>query len=153
MTSNSNHSALNETGTLLQQLDAALDKLDSVVTQETALIAAGKLRDAGRLQADKSVQAKAFLALVTHIRDKHPNIGTENPAFAQALRDKFEIFQVMLKNNMAALQTARSVTRNLIQNVAKRVGKAETPNTYGYQGAMNQPKPQASQGLTLDRAL
>ena len=57
-----------------------------------------------------------------------------------------------MAENLRVLATARTVTEDILTDVAKQVARAASPKTYGAAGTINQPKAGRG-GIAINRAL
>ena len=129
-----------------------MEGLIELIEVETSLVREGKLFAASELEAKKTEYAQAYVELMESARKQEQVLQSMLPANLEKLRHRHEDFKSLLQMNLAALQTARDVTRNLIQGVAKKMGQNQTPTTYSAYGQVNQQARVASPGLTLDKS-
>ena len=138
---------------LLAKLETSMEDLIRLIQEETALVRQGRLWAAAKLEKQKTAETKSYLQLIEHVRAQQDVLTERFPEMTATLRNRHDEFRTMLESNLSALKTARDVTKNIIQNVAKKVGQTEAPKPYGYGGTYNTPAPTAGHGLTLDRSL
>ncbi|WP_420414468.1 flagellar protein FlgN [Roseibium sp.] len=140
--------------TFCSALSSTMEALLSVIEMETDLVRAGKLKDAGELQADKARLIHEYTRGMMTAKDHAIALGNLAPAATQSLRRQHGEFQPVLRINLAVLATAREVTNNIVSSVAKAVGaqNANAPTTYGRTGtAPNGPK--SAQGIAVNQSL
>lgn len=135
-------------------LSGTMEALLSVIEMETDLVRAGKLREAGELQADKARLIHEYTRGMMTAKDHAIALGNLAPAATQSLRRQHGEFQPILRINLAVLATAREVAGNIVSSVAKAVGakNASAPSTYGRTGAAPNG-PGAAQGISVNQAL
>lgn len=137
---------------LLARLEASMEGLIELIEVETNLVREGKLFAASELEAKKTQYAQAYVDLMESARKQEQILHGMLPDNLEKLRVRHEDFKSLLQLNLAALQTARDVTRNLIQGVAKKMGQNQAPTTYGAYGTVNQQPQIAAPGLALDKS-
>ena len=137
---------------LLARLETSMEGLIELIEVETRLVREGRLFAASELEAKKTKYAQAYVELMESARKQEQVLHTMLPENLEKLRHRHEDFKSLLQMNLSALQTARDVTRNLIQGVAKKMGQNEAPTTYSAYGQVNQQPQIASPGLTIDKS-
>ena len=137
---------------LLARLETSMEGLIELIEVETRLVREGKLFAASELESRKTEYAQAYVELMESARKQEQVLHSMLPENLEKLRHRHEDFKALLQMNLTALQTARDVTRNLIQGVAKKMGQSEAPTTYSAYGQVNQQPKIASPGLTLDKS-
>lgn len=135
-------------------LSSTMEALLSVIEMETDLVRAGKLKEAGELQADKARLIHEYTRGMMTAKDHAIALGNLAPAATQSLRRQHSEFQPVLRINLAVLATAREVTNNIVSSVAKAVGakNADTPTTYGRTGQAP-AGPKSAQGIAINQSL
>jgi hypothetical protein len=116
-------------------------------------VRAGKLREAVTLQDSKSELARSYAVASARVKAAKTIVGQALPQTLDALRRKHEIFQALLKTNMAVLATAHAVGEGIIRGVSGELVRKSAPSTYGASGRANAPSPKASQPLAVSRTL
>lgn len=130
-----------------------LDSLVSVMNEETTLLRAGRFRDAASLTADKTQLAQDYVALARTIQRQTPRLLQEAPEAVQLLRDRHERLATQMAENLRVIATARSVTEDLLTDVARAVGGAERSRTYGATGELPTGSTHAARGIAINRSL
>ena len=133
------------------ELRRTMDDLLAAIEHETALLRAGKLREAGEMQPRKAELMQHYIHRLNHTRDNSVALGNLAPTAVADLRRGHAEFQAVLKINLAVLSTARDVAEKLVRSVAQSVGVAESPKTYG-RGAVA-PKANSMRGIAVNRSL
>lgn len=133
-------------------LDRTMSALLASIEEETALVRAGKLSEAGDLQPRKADLMQTYIAMMNRTRDNSVSLGNLAPTAVADLRRRHSEFQAVLKINLAVLSTAREVAEGLVRTVAKSVGMAQPPKTYGRNGSGPAPATSAH-GISVNRSL
>lgn len=137
---------------LIARAEAALIKLIDVLSRETMLLRAGKLKAAGELAAAKAVAAEDYTVHARSIQRVAEVLNATAPEQLSALRKRHESLATQMAENLRVLATARAVAEDLLTDVATAVGAAQAPKTYGAQGVVAaNAKP--GNGFTLNRSL
>lgn len=135
-----------------EALERTMNSLLGAIEEETALVRAGKLREAGDLQPRKADLMQKYIALMNRTRDNSVSLGNLAPNAVTELRRRHTEFQAVLKINLAVLATAREVAEGLVRSVAQSVGMAQPPKTYGRTGT-GPAAPKTAQGIAVNRNL
>ncbi|WP_321339389.1 flagellar protein FlgN [Breoghania sp.] len=133
------------------ELKFTMDSLLSAIEEETALVRAGKLREAGDLQPRKAELMQQYIRRLNRTRDNSVALGNLAPVAVADLRRGHVEFQAVLKINLAVLATAREVAEKLVRSVAESVGVAESPKTYTRGGTP--PQTTSTRGIAINRSL
>ena len=143
-----------EAGQFCDALSGTMEALLSVIEMETDLVRAGKLREAGELQADKARLIHEYTKGMMTAKDHAIALGNLAPSATQSLRRQHSEFQPVLRINLAVLATAREVTNDIVSSVAKAVGakNATAPTTYGRTGS-SPSGPGTAQGIAVNQSL
>ncbi|WP_300471663.1 flagellar protein FlgN [Breoghania sp.] len=128
-----------------------MDSLLAVIEQETALLRAGKLREAGEMQPRKAELMQHYIQCLNRTRDNSVALGNLAPVAVADLRCDHAEFQAVLKINLTILSTAREVAEKLVRSVAESVSVAETPKTYDRGGV--RPPANSTRGIAVNRNL
>jgi len=135
-------------------LSGTMEALLSVIEMETDLVRAGKLKEAGELQADKARLIHEYTRGMMTAKEHAVALGNLAPAATQNLRRQHGEFQPVLRINLAVLSTARDVANNIVSTVAKVAGakNAAAPTTYGRNGSAPSG-PQSARGIAVNQSL
>jgi hypothetical protein len=137
----------------IAQLSDLIAKLRLVVEEETALVHAGKVRNAATLGAVKSELA-ARLYLVGETMKANAKFLTQAaPASAAALHAAQETFRAVLQRNMIVLATAHAVSEGIVRRLSGDLARNRAPNVYGASGRTTAPNPKQGQPLAVSRVL
>lgn len=133
-------------------VESRMDELVNLIEEETALVRTGKLFAAGELQGRKAEVARQFIAGMEAVKKIRPALEKVAPDAIERLKRRHEEFKAVLQMNLAVLATAREVSENLIEDIAKGVGQAPAARGYGAAGAIDKSAAQA-RGLAVNRSL
>lgn len=137
--------------TLVVHLLTLMDAMLRTVEEETALVRAGKLRDAASLEPRKSELARQYLADTNRLKANAGALTRHVPELVDALRRQHESFQAILQMNLAVLATAHAVSEGLIRGAAAEAAREAAPQTYGQSGRTNAPSRNLHLPVSLNR--
>ncbi len=138
---------------LLAHYDEVLDRLLPVIAEETALVRAGRLREAAKLAGDKSALAQLYLTDTARLQASKSFLAQALPAAIERLRTRHQDFCALLQTNLTVLATAHAVSEGIMRSVSQDVTRKASLQTYGASGRHNAPPPRSSQPLTVSRLL
>jgi len=136
---------------VIGHLSDVMDALLGVVDQETALVRAGRLRDAAKLEATKSNLARLYASDAARLKISTSVVSQTAPGILGALRERHRNFHALLQMNLTVLATAHAVFEGIMRGLSQEIARKASPQTYGATGRANLPKPQMRQPLTLSR--
>ena len=116
----------------------ALDRLEPLLTEETALLREGRMREALKLSADKAGAAAHYTRMLEALKGNAIALGRFAPDALALLRRRHESFSELLAYNMAVLTTARTVSEGIIREVSTEVAARANPVGYGATGMLEQ---------------
>jgi len=137
----------------IADLESIMDQLEQALTEETARVRAGKLRDAGTLSETKIEFARLYAVESTRIRAAKETIERWVPGAFERLRKRHNTFQDLLQTNLTVLATAHAVSEGIIRGVSGELARKQAPSTYGANGRAQAPSTKATQPLALSRSL
>ena len=137
----------------IANLNKIMDRLIDTVEEETALLRAGRLRDAVELDEAKVELARAYAAESERVKSAKDIIAQSLPDALDALRKRHDAFQALLKKNLTVLATAHAVSEGIIRGVSGELARKQAPSTYGASGRANTPSSKTSQPLAVSRTL
>ena len=137
----------------IADLESIMDQLEQALTEETARVRAGKLRDAGTLSETKIEFARLYAVESTRIRAAKETIERWVPGAFERLRTRHNTFQDLLQTNLTVLATAHAVSEGIIRGVSGELARKQAPSTYGANGRAQAPSTKATQPLALSRSL
>ncbi len=138
---------------LCNKTSSALDALLDVMNQETMLLRAGKLKDAGLLTPKKSQLSQDYVTLARSVKREAERLKIEAPNEIKQLKNRHESLATQMAENLRVLATAKNLTQDLLSDVAKSVGNATKPQTYGAGGRISNETNNAMKGISLNKAL
>ena len=138
---------------LCEMAAGALSEFVDVLNRETMLLSAGHLREAGELAAQKTLAAQDYVVLARAVQRAAPRLKREAPGQLAQLQAHHETLATQMAANLRVLATARAVTEDLLNDVARSVGIAESPKTYSSGGRVEDPAARTTNGLAVNRAL
>ena len=89
-----------------------------------------------RLTAEKTALAQDYTGLVRSIQRQTSRLLREAPDEVRILRAGHERLATQMAENLKVLATARSITEDILTDVAQRVGANARTKTYGPGGEM-----------------
>lgn len=130
-----------------------LDELVTVMNQETTLLRAGRMREAGAMTADKTRLAQDYVMFARSVQRQIGRLKQEAPAEIERLRGGHERLATQMADNLRVIATARSVTEDLFTDVAATLGQKTRAKTYGANGEVGSDPNHAARGIAFNRAL
>ena len=138
---------------LITHLMDVMDALLGVVEEETALVRAGKLTDAAKLEPSKQELTQLFFADTTRLKASQVFLAQTMPDVLAALRKRHELFHALLQINLTVLATAHAVSESIMRGVSNELARKATPQGYGASGRTAVPSTNSLQPLTVSRVL
>jgi hypothetical protein len=142
-----------EAENLIHHLLTAMDALVATVEQETALVRAGKLKDAVALEATKAELARTYVSDTAQVKANLPVLKKQVPDLLAALRKQHDTFNALLQINLTVLATAHAVSEGLIRGAHSEVARKHAPQTYGNSGRPVAPPKSAAVPISVSRSL
>jgi len=142
-----------EAENLVRHLLAAMDALVATVEEETALVRAGKLKDATALEATKTELTRLYVADTAQVKANVAVLAREVPELLAALRKQHDTFNALLQINLTVLATAHAVSEGLIRGAHSEVARKNAPQTYGNSGRPVAPPKNAAVPVSVSRSL
>jgi hypothetical protein len=131
-----------------------MDQLEQTVTEETARVRAGRLRDAMDLDGAKIECARLYALESERVRAAKDTIAKVAPALLDRLRQRHNnIFQSLMRTNLTVLATAHAVSEGIIRGVSGELARKQAPSTYGSTGRAQAPSTKVSPPLAISRSL
>jgi hypothetical protein len=130
-----------------------MEALLGAIEEETALVRAGNLVEASRLEAVKTELSTMYLVDAARIKASQVYLDRVTPAMATALRQRHDLFRAVLQMNLTVLATAHAVSESIMRGVSSELARKATPQGYGASGRAAAPVAAAMQPLTLSRVL
>ena len=142
-----------EAENLIRHLLTAMDALVATVEEETNLVRAGKLKDAGVLEATKAELARTYVNDTAQVKANLPMLKKQVPDLLAALRKQHDTFNALLQINLTVLATAHAVSEGLIRGAHSEVARKSAPQTYGNSGRPLAPPKSAAVPVSVSRSL
>lgn len=138
---------------LCAQAETALAALVDVMNRETTLLRAGHLRQAGQLTPDKTRLAQDYVTFARAIQRQTARLASEAPAALERVRAGHESLATQMAENLRVLATAKTVSEDVLTDVARMVGQQSRPKTYGAAGTVAAPADGAARGIAINRSM
>lgn len=138
---------------LCQTTKSALQDLANIMNQETTLLRSGHYQEASELCAHKAHIAQEYVGLARVVQHQSERLHTQAPIELRALQAEHEKLATQMADNLRVLATAKTVSQNVLNDVAKSVAQSERPNTYGASGQINGKTAPQANGLSINRSL
>lgn len=127
-----------------------LTRLVDVMNNETTLLRAGRLLEASELAAPKAELAQKYVGLARAIQHNTAFLKENAPHLLVNLQKHQSALATQMAENMRVLATAKSLSEEIVGDVAAQLGQAQKPKTYGGNGAAA-PKVQSFQGVSINK--
>jgi hypothetical protein len=142
-----------EAENLVRHLLAAMDALVATVEQETALVRAGKLKEAAGLETTKAELAQLYTSDTAQVKANLPFLSKSVPDLLASLRKQHDTFSALLQINLTVLATAHAVSEGLIRGAHSEVARKNAPQTYGSSGRTAAPPRNVATPISVSRSL
>ena len=137
----------------IDELTGLIERLRGVVEEETALVRAGRLRQAATLAAAKAALAGELAAGGQRLKADAELLGRAAPERCGALRQAQETFQAALQKNIIVLATAHAVSEGIVRRLSGDLARQSSPQVYGATGRTVAPNPKSGRPLAISRTL
>jgi hypothetical protein len=143
-----------EADALVAHFIEVMDRLVAVVQQETELVRAGRLTQAGECEQTKRELTRLYIADTLRLRASHSRLARIVAADKlEALRRRHDTFRALLQLNLTVLATAHAVSEGIVRGVSGEMARKSTPQTYGASGRANVPSRNVGAPLAVSRVL
>lgn len=139
--------------TTINHLVDVMDGLLGIVQEETTLVRSGKLAAATRLEPAKHELSQAYLGAMSRLKTSQQYLMKAMPDVLKALRQRHEMFRVLLQMNLTVLATAHAVSESIMRGVSNELARKATPQGYAASGRSMMPAPSHMQPLAVSRVL
>ena len=133
--------------------EVALTALVDIMNQETTLLRAGHMRKAAQLTPEKTRLAQDYVGLARAVQRQSARLTAEAPAGITRLKAGHESLATQMAENLRVLATAKSVTEDVLTDVARIVGQQNRAKTYGAAGQIAADPASSARGIAINRAL
>lgn len=138
---------------LADGLMKVMNDLLAIIEQETALVRAGNVREAIKLEPPKAEISKHYITMITLLKLSQTYLASTTPDLLQALRKHHDVFRAMLQVNLTVLATAHAVSEGIVRGVNAEVQRRNIPQTYTAAGRQAQPGRANMTPLVMSRSL
>jgi Mrp family chromosome partitioning ATPase len=138
---------------LAENLMDVMTSLLGVIENETALVRAGKLREAIALEGRKTELSQRYSSIIAFVRNNQNCLAKASPDLIKALHRHHDTFRAMLQVNLTVLATAHAVSEGVIRGVNAEMQKRAMPQTYTAAGQRSSPYPNRAAPLSVSRSL
>ena len=143
----------NEAKQAIARLEKVMGQLEQTLTEETARVRAGRLRDAMKLDDAKIECARLYAVESERVKAARIIIAQFVPEALDRLRQRHNFFQSLLRTNLTVLATAHAVSEGIIRGVSGELARKQAPSTYGASGRAQTPSSKTSPPLAISRTL
>lgn len=145
--------SVGEAEQVIANLATIMERLVETINDETAQVRAGRMLQAGGVEATKAELARAYASETARLAAGREFIARALPEAVAALRKRHVAFQELLQTNLTVLATAHAVSEGIIRGVSGELARKRAPQTYGASGRAIVPGARAGQPLALSRKL
>jgi hypothetical protein len=138
---------------LAANLMDVMSGLLGVIERETALVRAGKLREAMALEPQKTDQSRRYVNAVGQLKASQKYLSQAAPELLTTLHRHHDVFRAMLQINLTVLATAHAVSESIVRGVNTEMQRRNIPNTYTSAGRRATPGPRHMTPLSVSRSL
>jgi hypothetical protein len=138
---------------LADALMRIMDELLKLIEQETALVRAGKIRDAMLLDAAKTDLSRRYVSAIAGLRANQRYMAKATPDLLAALHRHHDTFRALLQVNLTVLATAHAVSEGIVRGVNGEMQRRAAPSTYTAAGQKSAAGTRHATPLTLSRTL
>ena len=138
---------------LAENLMDVMSELLGVIERETALVRAGKVREAMTLEPKKTGLSRRYVGAVGYLTASQKYLSQTAPELLTALHRHHDLFRAMLQINLTVLATAHAVSESLVRGVNTEMQRRNIPNTYTSAGRRATPGPRHMTPLAVSRSL
>ena len=142
-----------DASTLCRSTKAALENLANIMNQETMLLRTGHYQEAADLSEQKSQIAQEYVGLARVVQHQSARLFEQAPNDLKTLQAEHEKLATQMAENLRVLATAKTVSQNVLGDVAKSVGQSERPKTYAPTGQMSTSAKSDASGIAVNRSL
>ncbi len=114
---------------LCRLAETSLAALVDVMNQETILLRAGHMREASKLTPEKTGLAQDYVTLARAVQRQNQRLAAEAPLALDRLRAGHDSLATQMAENLRVLATAKTVTEDVLTDVARMVGQKDQAKT------------------------
>ena len=138
---------------LAEDMVEVMSGLLAIIERETELVRAGKVREALRLEEQKTELSRRYMVAVENLKNAQAHLKQVAPELLATLRRHHETFRAMLQINLTVLATAHAVSEGIVRGVNAEVQRNNMPNGYTAAGQRATPTPRQVRPLAVSRSL
>jgi hypothetical protein len=138
---------------LAQSLLEVMNALLSLIEHETALVRAGNVREAIKLEAKKTELSQRYTALIVILKASQKYLAQVTPELLSTLHRHHDVFRAMLQVNLTVLATAHAVSEGIVRGVNVEMQRRNIPQTYTAAGTRAVPGPRNMTPIAVSRSL
>jgi hypothetical protein len=138
---------------LAEDLMDVMGALLGVIERETALVRAGKLREAMATETKKTELSRQYVNTVGRLKAGQKYMAQVAPELLTTLHRHHDVFRAMLQVNLTVLATAHAVSEGIVRGVNAEMQRRNVPNTYTSSGRRVTPGPRHITPLAVGRSL
>lgn len=131
--------SMEDAESLCQTLEFRIDALETVLREETDLLATAHLRDAFALFDRKLLEAQSYERSLANFRANSLALARYRPEGLERVKMRRADLEFLLEANLRTLQTLKSVSETLLRDVASEVTAKRSLQTYGAGGTTVKP--------------
>ncbi|KZK81391.1 hypothetical protein PsAD13_04342 [Pseudovibrio sp. Ad13] len=135
-----------------ENFETAMDNLVDIIEAETELLREGQISELPTVAPKKHAAIESYLSGIRVASANAIALGNLAPLSIQRMRERHGNLRPILQTNLQVVSTARSVTDNVIETVAKAVGSQMKTRGYGANGMMSSPQ-RSAQGIAVNQTL
>jgi hypothetical protein len=143
----------NEARKLAEGLMDVMNALLLVIERETALVRAGNVREAIKLEPKKTELSRRYMSTITVLKASQPYLARATPDLLSALHRHHDVFRAMLQVNLTVLATAHAVSEGIVRGVNVEMQRRNIPQTYTASGKRAVPGPRNMTPIAVSRSL
>ena len=138
---------------LAEELMDVMSALLGVIERETELVRAGKVREAMKLEEEKSGLSRRYMVALENLKAAQKYLAQVSPELLATLRRHHDTFRAMLQINLTVLATAHAVSEGIVRGVNTEIQRRNIPSTYTAAGQRATPGPRHITPLAVSRSL
>ena len=138
---------------LAQDMIDVMSALLATIERETALVRAGKLREAMAFEPEKTALSRRYVGAVGHLKASQKFMKQTTPELLTTLHRHHDTFRAMLQVNLTVLATAHAVSESIVRGVNAEMQRRNIPSTYTAGGQRATPGPRHMKPLSVSRSL
>jgi hypothetical protein len=144
-------STLAEARKLSDELMQVMTELLGIIEDETALVSAGKIRDAMALEECKTDMSRRYITAMSRLDNNQTFLAKSAPDLLEALHRHHDVFRAMLQVNLTVLATAHAVSEGIIRGVNGEMQRKNMPQPYTSAGIRTAPYPRHATPFSISR--